>query len=286
MQMEPITLDHQQLLHSHWKPLCQNLKTPCSEFNFSNTFLFRRQHRYQLMKSDPPLVYGQFYHGGGYLIPTAPLPEFLPFAKKYLTETGACLFPIPEEWVPAAKSAGLNLSTEEDDSDYIYSAEKLKTLSGRHLSSRRNLMHQLEGNYSLESKPLTDERIPDAMHILEAWQQHSGRSVEDTDYFSAKDALIYRKELELFGQILYGDGTPLGWTLGVLLSPSTALLHSAKELPNIKGITPYLYHEFAQHLPQEISWINLEQDLGIPSLRQAKKAYHPDLLGEKWRGYI
>lgn len=287
METEPIELHHQALFHSLWQPLCQSLKRPCSEFSFANTFLFRRQHSYRLIKSDPTFILGRFYKGGEYIIPTGPLPEILPLVKKYLSETGTSLFPIPEEWIPIAEAAGLRLSMQQGDSDYLYSVDKLKMLSGRNLASRRNLIHQLKAHYaSLECMPLTEERVPEAMRILDAWQDHSRKSKEETDYSAASDALTYMKKLGLYGRILYGDGTPLGWTLGEPLSQSTALFHFTKQLPGSKGVTPYLYQDFALQQPEGIAMINLEQDLDIPSLRQAKKAYQPDLLAGKWRATL
>ena len=89
--------------------------------------------------------------------------------------------------------------------------------------------------------------------------------------------------LGLCGRIAYANGVPIGFTLGELLTPTTALLHFAKSLHSVKGATPYLYKDFASHLPASVQWINLEQDLGIPALRKAKEAYAPDQLLTKWK---
>ena len=75
----------------------------------------------------------------------------------------------------------------------------------------------------------------------------------------------------------------LGFVIGELLTPKTAVLRFAKSLRSLKGVTPFLYQDFALHLPETVQWVNLEEDMGIPSLRQGKKAYAPDQLLSKWR---
>lgn len=275
----PLSLEHQEVLQALWGPLCQVQELQFAEYSFANAFLFRREHQHEFVAGNPSFVRGTLKEGGTYLIPTV-APQQLPLD---ILAGGGCFFPLPDHWLPAFQRFSLKRSYSEADSDYLVSVASLRTLKGRRLSSRRNLIYQLEARYEISSQPLTLKEREQALLLLEEWQAHDLLSKEETDYFPCRDALEYGDILGLRGRIAYADGQPAGFILGELLTPHTALLHIAKGRPDIKGITPFLYHDFAMHLPENVQWINLEQDLGLPYLRQAKEAYAPERHLRKWR---
>ena len=65
------------------------------------------------------------------------------------------------------------------------------------------------------------------------------------------------------------------------ISYNTFGVHYEKADINIDGIYSAINQEFASHLPEQYIYLNREEDLGIPGLRQAKLSYHPVLLLEK-----
>ena len=282
-QAVPLSLEHQSILTSIWKPMCINENLQFSEYSFANVFLFRREHKYVFIPGDPPCVRGEFAPNQYYFIPTC-LPDQLKLESLKCAEGGmVCLFPIPDKWLKIFHECHPTVTSCRGDSDYLFMKSKLQTLSGRVLSSRRNLLYQLQDKHDVESKPLTATEIPQALEILDAWLNHSKEPIEKTDYLQNKDALEFMERLNLFGRIVYADGEPIGFCIGELITPKTALMHFSKFLHNYKGVTPYIYQDFANKLPESVEWINLEQDLGIPSLRQAKESFAPDMLLTKWR---
>lgn len=271
-----LALEHQSLLESYWKPLREKYLLPFAEYSFANAYLFRRVHAYELLEGPYPFVAGKNRQGQPYMIPTDNLKN----TTAILDNSSAVLFPIPDEWKESMPHGKYTMNP--DDSDYLFEAQKMRTLAGRKLSSRRNLIHQLEREHEIYSKKLTEKTLDDARYILEKWQEAHALSKEQTDYDSVLEALVHLERLGLCGCVTYADDQPAGFTIGEILNSQVALVHFAKGLRPFKGIVPYLYRHIAEHIPPEIRWINLEQDLGSPSLRQAKKAYVPDLIVNKW----
>lgn len=279
--LEPISLSQEGIISPLWEALRLNNKLQFAEYSFANIFFSRRIHNYAFIPSDPPFVFGNSINGDPYLIPTISPLELSETIINYLKDQSLPLFPITDEWLDKLPHTKACMSRA--NSDYLFTKEKLSTLKGRELSSRRNLIHQLEKHHHLEVKMLTSKEILDALKVLEIWQQEAKQSPEQNDYFACKDALQYMEKLQLFGRILYVDGEPKGFTIGELLTPNTAYVHYAKSDHHLKGVAVYLFQDFARFVSDEVEWINLAQDLDLPSLRQAKKAYHPDKLLSKWR---
>jgi uncharacterized protein len=82
---------------------------------------------------------------------------------------------------------------------------------------------------------------------------------------------------------LYVDQEPGGFIIGEPLHSKLYGLHFAKARKEFKGIYPYLYQAFARSLPDHYSEWNMEQDLGVETVRKSKLSYHPDRLIKKWR---
>lgn len=283
IKCEPLSLDHQPVLSSLWEKLCVENGLQFAEYSFSNNFLFRRKHNFMFVATDPPFLRGEFSPNQYYYIPTMQPSELKQDLLSCFAKKSASLYPIPEHWLGQLEKCHPTISSCRADSDYMFTSKKLKTLSGRELSSRRNLLHQLLASHQMETKPLKADEFENAMEVLDAWQANSKELKENTDYFPCKDSLTYLDQLGLFGRIAFADGRPVGFTVGDLLNSQTAVLLMAKSLHDIKGLTPYLYQDFALSLPDTIDWINLEQDLGLSSLRRAKEAYAPDALLQKWK---
>lgn len=283
MKFQPITLQDQSLISTAWKKICLEYDLRFAEYSFANVYLFRKKYDHQVVNCETVCVRGTFKNGNYYFIPSVPPLDIKLKLPQSQDEKKYCFYPLPDVWRDDLQKLNMDITSCRADTDYLFHVSKLQTLSGRELSSRRNLLHQLERNAHLESFSLEGKEIDNAFLLLEEWQQNRKEHKEKTDYYSCKEALELLSQLNLFGRIAYSDGKPVGFTIGELLTPTTALLHFAKSLHHIKGATPYLYKDFATHLPESVTWINLEQDLGIPALRKAKEAYAPDILLTKWK---
>ncbi|MEG1726095.1 MAG: phosphatidylglycerol lysyltransferase domain-containing protein, partial [Anaerovoracaceae bacterium] len=62
----------------------------------------------------------------------------------------------------------------------------------------------------------------------------------------------------------------------------TAVAHFEKANDEIRGLYQCINSEFCKHLPEEIIYVNREEDMGIENLRHAKESYKPDHMAEKY----
>ena len=280
MDAQPLSLHHKTLLRDRLRAI----ETPISEFSFPNLYLFRGTHRYEvIMVEDEIWIKGISYDGRNYLMPTRDIREMDPDYLSRMTVIVEHFYPIPEEWLSAFPEGQFDRSFDEGESDYLYETERIATFAGKKLHKKKNLLNFFLKHYSHEADPLTEERVPDALAILDAWQAESGEKEEYTDYDAAREALLRMDELVLCGGIWYTEGKPSGYILGEEISADTFALHFAKGLTRYKGIYQYIFSSFASILPGTYTHLNMEQDLGKEALRHSKESYFPETKLRKWR---
>ena len=60
------------------------------------------------------------------------------------------------------------------------------------------------------------------------------------------------------------------------------MIHIEKANPDIRGLYQAINNEFIRHEFSNVEFINREEDMGLPGLRQAKESYNPDHFAEKY----
>lgn len=64
--------------------------------------------------------------------------------------------------------------------------------------------------------------------------------------------------------------------------PRVAHIFFEKANPNIRGLYQAINRDFLMHEFAETEFVNREEDMGLPGLRQAKMEYNPDHFAEKY----
>ena len=279
MHAERLGLQHKDLLFQRLR----GVTIPLSEYSFSNLYLFREAHDYHVLLGDHLYIRGRTYDGHTFAMPVdAPGRTGMSCIRELLQDV-EFLFPIPEAWLPHFPADTFDVTFKEGDADYLYTVEKMSTYPGRRLHKKRNLLKQFTGAYRHEALPLTNDRIADALFVLEAWNREAGLDPRETDYGPCREALQRYEELVLCGGIVYADGEPAGFVLGEEVNDETFVLHFAKARTAFKGVYQYLFNSFARVLPPKYRYLNLEQDLDKENLRVLKSSYVPDAMVKKAR---
>jgi hypothetical protein len=279
MHTEKLTFEHKELLYDRLK----KIDTPVSEYSFANLYLFRKNHDYEVLFGEEIFIRGKTYDGSTYIMPTFDIMnKGVAYLKEILQEADF-LFPIPEEWLGTFNGGEFEYSYSEDDTDYLYTTEKMSTFKGNMMHKKKNLLNQFMKLYEQKAYPLIETRMADAYSILDQWQEDMEVSREETDYYPCQEALKLYDALIICGGIYYVNKEPGGFIIGEEMNDETFALHFAKGKKKFKGLYQYMYNTFANMLPKKYQWMNFEQDLGKMELRIAKASYYPDVLVKKYR---
>lgn len=161
--------------------------------------------------------------------------------------------------------------------DYIYDAKMHQTLSGKKMQKRRNHYNAFIKEYEKRYRycPYEKNQYDDVMSFLTRWQEnHEYKEDINAEINGIRQMLQHYDELGLMAGCIYIDNQLEAFTIGSPLKEDTLQIHVEKANKNIRGLyVAILKHFLMEH--SQFTYINREDDLGIPSLRKAKMDLHP-----------
>ena len=103
---------------------------------------------------------------------------------------------------------------------------------------------------------------------------------EDLESLHMEEAAIRRfiehtGEDDIYAGAIYIEGQLQAIALGERLSGDTAAAHFEKANDAYRGLYQAICSEFCKSLPEEIEYVNREEDMGLENLRKAKEALRP-----------
>ena len=192
--------------------------------------------------------------------------------------------PVIESLFPGA----FDIKPSTDLFDYVYSAEKLISLSGKKRHAKRNFVNRFMSEHSWRIEPMTKDNVALTADMDGEWITEKDDSEYDTAFAEAmaiRTSLRHFDELELDGAFLYDGDTPCAFTIGERICRDTYVVHFEKAEASIAGAYPMINREFVRMIKEkypEIEYINREDDMGLENLRKAKQSYYPEFMEEKY----
>lgn len=290
-EFKPIELkdrDHIQEILWRYQP-------QTSELTFTNLFIWRSHYEIQWsMYRDWLTILCTTKTNGSYaLLPIGP-PSRLEVVRLLLRWLGE----EKKEEKPAIQRADQLLVSEiegakdllieptRDHFDYVYRSEDLIQLAGRKYHSKRNHINNFLSIYSFTYAPLSEESVKACLELTENWCELH-RCEEDMnlldEWEAARQALNHFGALKIEGGVVLIGNKVEAFALGELLNEKTMVVHIEKANSAIPGLYAMINQQFCEKLCRNVSFVNREQDLGEPGLRQAKLSYFPDHLVEKFQ---
>lgn len=184
-----------------------------------------------------------------------------------------------------------DVASDPDNDDYLYAARDWADFAGAGFREHRRLLARCRERFPLvvHDLDLTDVECQQAMIALfDRWAAHKAdltatQSCHERQALQRTFALAHHPQLAAVG---FHDGSNLvGFTIWEALTGSDyGVCHFQKSDRRYPGLSSWQAHEIGQRMVERgCTWINFEQDLGIPGLRSAKRSLQPRRLLRKFR---
>lgn len=282
-------LEDKELISSYFK----KYQSRSCERTFVNVFLWSRHYHVEFAVVDNALVFKEEDEGLSFAYPAGEpedVKKALETLMEYSESKGApfTLYNVTEEafaqldgWYPGE----FEIEYKRDYADYVYESEKLATLSGKKLHSKRNHINKFKTVHEDWSyEPLTEDNIEECFQMALKWRTDNG--CDDDEEKNAEmcvtlNSLRLFRELEYKGGLLRVDGEIVAFTLGEKLSDDTFVVHIEKAYAGVDGAYTMINQQFVEHECMDYKYVNREEDTGAEGLRKAKLSYKPVFLVEK-----
>ena len=170
-----------------------------------------------------------------------------------------------------------------DSFDYIYLTEKMISLSGKKLHSKRNHLNYFLENYDFEYVRVEDEKL-----LKECAQKANSWVMAKEKNKNSYEAGAMQAYFENFfacnqtGAVLKVQGEIVAMSFGEKLNDDTALIQIELADENYRGAYQAINKLFCENEWSTLKYVNREEDMGIEGLRRAKESYQPEFLVEKY----
>ena len=193
-------------------------------------------------------------------------------------------YPPLSEWLDGEFPGKFRHHKNRDFFDYLYSRRELMELKGKDFQAKRNHVNRFKRSYQYRYEPLTRELIPKCIELEEKWcKKHDCEDEESLtlERIALTKALTHFEALSLLGGVLWVGDEIVAFTYGAPITQDTFGVHIEKANTEMDGAYNVINQEFARHIPEQYTYLNREEDLGLPGLRKAKLSYRPVMLLEK-----
>jgi len=174
-----------------------------------------------------------------------------------------------------------------DQADYLYDAEKLRTLSGKKYHKKKNhlnaFLKEYEGRW--EYRRMHRWSRCEIWDLLTRWEEDK-ENVEEHMEAEMSGLHHYLFNMDVFDAKMAGiyiDGRLEAFTIGSYNAHDhMSIVHVEKADSNIRGLYVLINQQFQIHEFPEAVLVNREDDVGLPALRAAKLSWQPVAMARKF----
>jgi len=273
----PLTLADRSLVSGYLRTFPPEI----SEHTFTNLFIWQPSRPILFAEIDSSLVFlvKAAQDKGKYILFGPPVGAIsIPDVFLALGDDIIGAVRIPDAAAGNLPSSDFVLEADRDNADYVYRVADLAELAGRRFAKKRNHIKQCLSSHSCEYVPITAELLAECETMQENWcsTRDCGRNPGLCNEANAiAETFAHFNEFELLGGAIRVDGTIQAYAIAEELYPGTAVWHFEKAMADISGLGQLINQWFSRYGLSDFDYVNREQDLGIPGIRQAKESYYP-----------
>ena len=178
-----------------------------------------------------------------------------------------------------------SFSSNRDEADYIYLSERLISLSGKKLQSKRNHIRRFCDNPDWCYEDITKDNIDECREMNRKWCEIHGCFSDDglkAESCAVNEAFQHFFDLDFKGGLIRQNGTVIAFSIGEAQNDELFTVHIEKAMGDIQGAYAIINREFAKHNCAQYQYINREEDMGDAGMRKAKLSYQPEIVLEKY----
>jgi hypothetical protein len=262
------------------------LQPRVSELTFAGLYLFRTAHDYCLSRvGDSIAVLGQGYDGKRYCLP--PIGGDVSEVCDLLLDAGMELYGVEDALSTRfLTDVHCEIVEDRDSFDYLYLREEMATLPGNRFHKKKNRINYFAARHNHEVQSFSAQHLCGCLQLLDEWgrvAEVEGNRSFGLEMDATAEALAQADALGLEGVVVTVAGDVRAFAVGERLNRETAVCHFEKADHFMEGLSQLINREFSRLLFSDCRYVNREQDLGEPGLRNAKLSYHPVELVKKFR---
>lgn len=173
---------------------------------------------------------------------------------------------------------------DREYSDYIYEVDDLIRLSGSKYHGKKNHLNKFLNTYAFLYEEITNDNIEECRRMKEEWAVRKGGDIEEyrEELDIIDNVLDNYDKFNLIGGLIRIDGKVSAFTIGEAISEDTFVTHFEKADEDIPGLYQAINQQFAANSISGFKYVNREDDIGLPGIRQAKLSYRPVMMFDKY----
>ena len=162
--------------------------SPSADYNFGNIYIWDKFYKQLICRFEDRMITKLRYQGErafAYPIGSGPLKPAIEALRGFCAEKGypLVLYGVTEKHIgelEALYPGCFQFSSDDSTADYIYSAEKLATFSGKALHGKKNHCNRFEAENDWDFLPLTRELIPGCLDMLDVWTEENAERLDSS----------------------------------------------------------------------------------------------------------